>query len=118
MPRVKRAASRQKVQFAREQRRSPTRSEQVLWAVLRDDALGPRFRRQHPIGDFVLDFYCDDARLAVEVDGPTHAERPGYDEWRDERLAREGIRVLRVAANDVDADVGAVVERIRRSLTP
>jgi len=105
-----------KVAFAREQRKKPTASEAVLWQALRGAQLGARFRRQHPIGDFVLDFYCAEACLAVEIDGPVHDGRPGYDEWRDEQLVGWGIRVLRVPDDEVRADLPGVLTRIREHL--
>ena len=118
MSRIKRVASADKVRFAREQREKPTRAEEVLWEVLRDRALGVKFRRQHPVGRYVLDFYCDEARLAVEIDGPDHAAQANYDDWRDEQLGRRGIRVLRIASEDVERNLRSVLERIKESLTP
>jgi len=118
MARIKRVASADKVRFAREQRRNPTRAEKALWQALRRRALGVKFRRQHPIGEFVLDFYCEEARLAVEIDGPVHAGQVGYDRWRDEQIGERKIRVLRVASGDVEADVRGVLERIKACLTP
>ena len=118
MPRVIRSASADKVHFARDQRHKPTRAEELLWSALRSSALGVRFRRQHAVGDFVLDFYCDEARLAVEIDGPDHANRANYDVWRDERLAELGIRVMRIRPEAVEKDLSKVLERIREGLTP
>jgi len=78
--------------------------EVLLWKRLqRDQLAGLRFRRQHPIGDYILDFYCDSAKLAVEVDGYSHdvADRPARDERRDQWLEEQGVRTLRIAARDV-----------------
>jgi very-short-patch-repair endonuclease len=81
--------------------------EVVLWDCLRAGRLeGLRFRRQHPIGSYVLDFYCPSAKLAIEVDG-AHHDHPGQiyrDRLRDAWLAGEGIRVMRVPATDVLED--------------
>ena len=118
LPRVVHVASPDKLHFAREQRRKPTRAEEALWQALRGGALGARFRRQHPIGDFVLDFYCAEAKLAVEVDGSTHDERPGYDGWRDSELQRRGIRTVRFASDVVESDLAGVLRRLRASLPP
>jgi very-short-patch-repair endonuclease len=85
-------------------RRSMTRPEVHLWEHLRDQRLaGLRFRRQHPVGSYVLDFYCVAARLCVEVDGAAHgfAAQAERDEQRDAWLAARGIRVLRFAASDI-----------------
>eukprot|EP01035_Chromulina_nebulosa_P054083 gene54083-74016_t len=59
---------------ARQLRWAMTEPERLLWALLRKEQTGLRFRRQHPLGSYVLDFYCPSARLCVEVDGPVHLE--------------------------------------------
>ena len=89
---------------ARALRRAMTLPEVVLWQALRGgQAGGLRFRRQHPIGAYVLDFYCPAIRLAVEVDGAAHdiPGQAGHDQRRDAWLSAQGIRVLRVPAADV-----------------
>ncbi len=116
--RVMGAARRDKVTFAREQRREPTRAEKTLWGALRGQALGAKFRRQHPIGDFVLDFYCESARLAVELDGPSHEESAAYDAWRDEQLAHLDIRTLRIPEDQVFTSLKDVLTRITAALEP
>jgi CreA protein len=92
---------------ARELRRAMTLPEVVLWQALRKGQLARlRFRRQHPIGPYILDFYCAAACLAVEVDGLAHdaAVQIQHDERRRDWLAERGVRVLRVAASDVLRD--------------
>ncbi len=92
---------------ARELRRQMTLPEVVLWQALRKSRLaGLRFRRQHPIGPYILDFYCPAAGLAIEVDGFAHdaAAQVRHDARRDAFLAGRGIRVLRIAASDVLRD--------------
>ncbi len=78
--------------------------EVILWDCLRARRLqGLRFRRQHPVGPYVLDFYCSEGKLAVEVDG-VHHDLPGqmaHDVRRDAWLGERGIRVMRIAASDV-----------------
>ena len=89
---------------ARALRRALTLPEVVLWQALRGGRVGGlRFRRQHPVGPYVLDFYCPSARLAVEVDGAAHdlPEQAARDRRRDAWLADQGIRGLRVLAADV-----------------
>jgi very-short-patch-repair endonuclease len=100
---------------ARRLRRELTLPEVALWAALRGKRLrGLRFRRQHPIGPYILDFYCDELRLAVEVDGQIHDQPDAlrHDARRDEWLAAKGIRVHRVGARDVLTDLGPVLEGI------
>src|SRR6185437_3608359 len=84
-----------------------TLPEVVLWTALRKGRLaGLRFRRQHPIGPYILDFYCPSARLAVEVDGFVHESEAQFqhDERRTAWLAGRGVRVLRIAARDILRD--------------
>jgi len=92
-----------------------TSPEILLWNRLRGrTADRPKFRRQHPFGTVILDFYCPAARLAVEIDGETHWDDESHarDEARDHWLARQGVTVLRVAASAVYRDVGAVADGV------
>ena len=118
-------APKQTVAMARRLRKSMTPPEARLWLALRGQAqAGLRFRRQHPIGPFILDFYCDRARLAVEVDGEWHAleDQPRRDERRDAWMERRGIFTLRIPATEVRDNIEGVVEAImiaaRRERTP
>ena len=113
---VRHVAEAEKVHFTREQRQNPTGAEGVLWDRVRSGRLGVRFRRQHPIGDFVLDFYCAEERLAVEIDGPLHEQQAKYDEWRDSQLSQHGIRLLRIADTMVSNDIEGVLAMIRDEL--
>ncbi|MFT3840312.1 MAG: endonuclease domain-containing protein [Myxococcaceae bacterium] len=102
---------------ARRLRSNPTPAEKRLWWALRArNFSGLKWRRQSPWGPYVLDFFCKDARIAIEVDGDSHAEP---DQMRDDQarrvnLERAGIKLLRVSNAEVMADVGAVLERIIR----
>lgn len=107
-------ASSHKITFAREQRRDPTRVEEDLWGLVRDAKLGFKIRRQHPLRDFVLDFYCQEAKLCIEIDGPEHRRQQGYDDWRTEQLERRGIEVLRFAEAETRANLAKVAVAIRR----
>jgi very-short-patch-repair endonuclease len=88
-----------------------TLPEVLLWRVLRARPGGFKFRRQHPAGRYVLDFYCEAAGLAVEVDGQAHERgtAPAFDAERDLWLRNAGIRTLRIPAVEVLADTEAVV---------
>jgi len=96
---------------ARVLRRQMTLPEALLWKALRAAADGFKFRRQHPVGPYVLDFFCVSARLAVEVDGAAHdmGDNPERDEQRDAWLQSRGIRTLRIPAREVPADVEAAM---------
>ena len=98
-------------------RRAMTAAEVRLWNGLRGWKLG-RFRRQHALGDFMLDFYCASARLCVGVDGGVHEEpeQIAKDEVRTRVLAAAGIRDLRFSNEAVLADTPGVLRRIRRVL--
>jgi very-short-patch-repair endonuclease len=94
-------------QCARHLRRGMSLPEIVLWQALQKLWLGGlRFRRQHPIGPYILDFYCPSARLAIEVDGFAHdtVAEAHRDARRQEWLAQRGVRVLRLRASDVLKD--------------
>jgi very-short-patch-repair endonuclease len=96
----------------------PTVSERMLWARLRQDQLGVRFRAQFVIGRFIVDFFCPARALAVEVDGAGHAARADIDAHRDAFLDAWGVRVLRVSNEDVLRDLDEVLLRIRDALDP
>ncbi len=100
---------------SREFRRESTEAERKLWRHLRDSGLGEKIRRQHPVGPFFLDFYCHEARLAVEVDGGGHIERAGYDAERTRALAAEGIRVVRFWNSEVMENIEGVLEEIQKN---
>jgi very-short-patch-repair endonuclease len=96
---------------ARDLRRRMTLPEVLLWQALRAGAIpGSRFRRQHPLGPYILDFYCPSARLAIEVDGWAHAMGdPDRDRRRDAWLEQAGVRTLRIEAKLVLDDMDAVL---------
>jgi very-short-patch-repair endonuclease len=88
--------------------------EVKLWQVLRYRPAGLRFRRQHPAGPYVLDFYCPLRRLAIEIDGEAHnrGNRPARDERRDAWLSAKGVTVLHIPASAVLDDLDAVSAHI------
>jgi very-short-patch-repair endonuclease len=104
--------------FARQLRSTPTDAEIRLWSRLRRKQLdGFRFRRQHPIGPYIVDFFCPEAKLIVEVDGGQHNVDEEKDERRTRWLEERGYRVIRFWNNDAlsntDAAVLAVLEELR-----
>ncbi|MDH2918370.1 MAG: DUF559 domain-containing protein [Sideroxydans sp.] len=103
--------------YARELRASATDAEQKIWYLLRNrNFLGYKFRRQHPVGNYILDFYCPDAKLAIELDGSQHAENEEYDCQRSEILQADGIQVLRFWNNDVLRNTEAVLMQLANAL--
>ena len=100
---------------ARELRRGQTPIEERLWRELRSRQLaGMKFRRQHPIGSFIVDFYCADKRLVVEIDGDSHTDQIKYDEKRTKWLEYQGYRVIRFTNREVLNQLSAVLEKIMR----
>lgn len=99
-------------QRARELRKDLTEPEQILWKQLRGSQLGFRFRRQQPLGEYILDFYCPSLRLAVVVDGTSHHDRKDYDDRRDAFIEGQGIRVVRVWNMEVQDPFGEAMEKL------
>ena len=99
---------------ARALRRSMTLPEVLLWQQLRKKPDGVHFRRQHPAGGYVLDFFCATANLAIEIDGEAHnrSDRPERDSRRDEWLNSQGVRVIRIPAADVLKNLDGVLKYI------
>ena len=98
---------------ARELRNNPTDAERRLWQELkRRQIAGVKFRRQQPIGPFIVDFVCFERRVIVEVDGGQHAEQLHQDEQRTRWLEAQGYRVLRFWNNDVLANTEDVAQAI------
>jgi very-short-patch-repair endonuclease len=102
------------IRNARRLRREMTLPEMILWRALRSRPGGLKFRRQHTCGCYVLDFFCGDARLAIEIDGEVHSRgnRPQRDDKRDARLLSTGVATLRISAMDVLRDPEAVLRAI------
>src|SRR4029453_15475474 len=99
---------------ARALRRDMTLPEGLLWLKLRKRPSGFKFRRQHPLGRCILDFYCAAVRLAVEIDGMSHelGSNPVRDARRDSWLRGQGLEVIRLNAADVMLNMDAVIEAI------
>jgi ATP-dependent DNA helicase RecQ len=96
--------------FARELRHDSTVPERMLWGALRGRKLaGLKFRRQHPIPPFVIDFYCEEELLVVELDGDSHIGHAGADENRTAELLKKDLKVIRFGNDDVIDDLEAVL---------
>jgi very-short-patch-repair endonuclease len=105
---------RPEVDIARKLRKDMSLPEVMLWQQLRGGKSGLKFRRQHPVGPYIVDFYCREASLVVEVDGEAHSrgDRPERDKLRDAFLIENGHKVLRIPAADVLRDAGAAAASI------
>lgn len=104
---------------ARDLRKNQTDAERMLWAHLRDRRLkGKKFRRQQPVGRFFLDFYCPEARLAIELDGGQHdtPEQKAYDQSRTKELHARGITVLRYWDHEVWNNLESILKTIWKAL--
>ena len=100
-------------QRSRELRKNLTPAERKLWNVLRNRNLGNfKFRRQHPIGSFIADFYCAEVKLVIEVDGGIHAFQKEYDEMRTAWLEERGYHVVRFQNEEVLSNITQVANEI------
>ena len=111
--------SREQIAFARELRRKQTKAERALWVRLRNNQLeGVKFRRQQPIGPYIVDFASFERKLVIEINGGQHNEGEimEKDEERTTWLKENGYQVLRFWNNEVLKNVEGVLERIRETL--
>jgi len=97
-------------------RREMTDSERKLWGGLRGEQLGVKFRRQHPLGNYIADFACLEPKLIVELDGSQHQVQQGYDARRDAFFRAQGFDVLRFASNDPFTNLDGVRQAIANRL--
>ncbi|MFS8806470.1 DUF559 domain-containing protein, partial [Synechococcus sp. R6-10] len=113
-------ASQELIARARQLRREATTAESLLWELLRDRRLlGRKFRRQHPIGQFIADFFCDDARLIIEIDGAVHREptQQERDRLREEILREHGFAMLRFTNEQIFDHTEQVLQEIAAYVT-
>ena len=101
------------IESARQMRKEPTRAEALLWVHLRKKQVGGlKFRRQHIIEHFIVDFYCPKAKLVIEIDGPIHGEQEEYDKAREELLQDLGYGLLRFPNAEVENNPECVTASI------
>ncbi len=106
------------IELAKDLRNNMTESEKLLWSVLRLKQFdGYKFRCQHPIYRYILDFYCHEKRLAIEIDGKVHESQKEYDRYRDDFLQSLDIVTLRVKAEDVLNNIEFVKKVIKEKLS-
>lgn len=101
---------------AKSLRKKATDAERVLWRHLRNYQLGVKFRRQQPLGPYIVDFLCFEKHLIIEIDGGQHQEQVGYDKIRTEWLNQQGFQVLRFWNNQVLNEIEAVLLTIKAAL--
>lgn len=98
-------------------RKNMTIYEEVLWKKLNFRQLKTKhFRKQHPFGIYILDFYCFDANLAIEIDGEIHQQREEYDNERTRYLESTGLRVIRFTNKDIEERIDWVISEIQKYL--
>jgi very-short-patch-repair endonuclease len=103
--------------YARQHRRNPSKAQKILWYYLRNKQIrGFKFRREHPIGNFILDFVCLERKLAIEIDGGQHAVQSEYDSSRSRWLQLQGFKVLRFWNNEVLVNTESVLDTIQKHL--
>jgi very-short-patch-repair endonuclease len=105
------------IELARKMRINLTAAEEILWNELKENKLnGFKFRNQHPVYRYILDFYCHKKLLAIEIDGDIHKQKQNYDKYRDEFLKNIGIKTLRFTNENVLNNTKQILELIRIEL--
>ncbi|MFA5104251.1 MAG: endonuclease domain-containing protein [Candidatus Margulisiibacteriota bacterium] len=100
--------------MARENRKNHTEAEEKLWQAIRKRKInGYKFLRQKPVHHFILDFYCAQLLLGIEIDGSSHRKKMEYDRQRDLILKNYGLRILRFTNEEIEIDLASVLRKIR-----
>jgi len=103
--------------FARQLRKGQTRAEKIVWELVRNRKFrGLKFRRQHVVEGFVLDFYCPEIKLGIEVDGGIHARRKDYDALRQEVIESEGITIVRITNRELLDRKRLILEKLNNTI--
>lgn len=109
-----RALSQIKKFFARALRKNPTKTEDIVWQSLRNrNFLNLKFRRQHVIKGYIVDFFCKELNLAIEIDGKIHEKQKTYDAHRQETLLNYGINIIRATNSEIMEDFNILLNRIK-----
>ena len=106
------------ISYSRTLRKEMTEVERKLWRHLQQTNSGYKFRRQHSIGSYIVDFVCLDKKLIIECDGSQHMEQEAYDKIRDQFLKAQGFTVLRFWNNEITQQMDGVLKQIHRHLSP
>jgi very-short-patch-repair endonuclease len=97
-------------------RNDSTEAEKILWKRLQRSQLGVKFRRQHSVGNYILDFYCPEKKLAIELDGLVHKLSKSLDEYRTRTLTEHEIKVIRFWNKEVEEEIEKVIRMINTTL--
>jgi len=106
--------------FARDKRKNPTYTEKLMWNALRNRKQdGLKFRREHPVRGYIADFYCDEHKLIIEIDGNIHEEpsKKEKDSMRQRYLEEAGYNVLRFTVEEININIDVVIDKILASCT-
>ncbi|HRY63576.1 MAG TPA: endonuclease domain-containing protein [Patescibacteria group bacterium] len=110
--------SKIKIYTAREFRKNLTKSEKILWGILRNKRFGNlKFRRQHILEGYIVDFYCDKLKLVIEIDGDIHLKQVHEDKIRQKTIEEKGIKFIRITAREVEGNINSVLDKLK-SLAP
>jgi len=96
-----------------------TKEEEILWFKIRNNKLGRKFKRQHSIGGYILDFYCSECRLIIEIDGASHNTKGAkeYDENRDRYFEELGYTTIRFLNSEIENGLEEVLNKIKKYIT-
>jgi len=100
----------------KELRHNETKEEKLLWNILRRKNLGCKFFRQYSAGPYILDFYCSEKRIGIELDGSQHLDNKDYDKERDNYLLMNDIKVLRFWNSEISGNIDEVLEKIKSEI--
>ena len=95
-----------------------TKHETMLWDKIRNKKLGHKFKRQYSIGPYIVDFYCSESRLVIEVDGNVHKKSIDYDNFRSEYLRSIDVNVIRFKNSEIENNINQVTNKIKQNLIP
>ena len=109
-------SNQQNTSFVTPAPHKPTEAEKLLWEYLRANRLGAKFRRQHPLGDYIADFVCLEKRLGIELDGKCHEDNTEHDKIRDNELLKLGYRTVRFTNEELFGDIEHVLSTIKKYL--
>src|SRR3989339_1104716 len=108
-----------KIFIAKKLRKTSTKAEALLWKYLSNRGMcGFKFRRQHPMSGFILDFFCPSEKLGIEIDGEIHLKQKEYDAARQNIIESKGVKILRFKNEQVFNDLNEVLKQIKRSIIP